>query len=308
MLSNKYSLRTSDYSWKNALLWGNFAEHCKKAKTGNCNDRFVHILIAIAEALPIISQIASIFEKLIATPLEIKTPKQKSPLGLPTKKVSVVNTTLKPKPKNGNSVLKPSSNTLEAPSFEEKIKAQIKAAEKIQNFYRKRLASRNAKKNSVKAVAPKALINPVLPKNTSTALVCEIEVEYKGNQQKEKVNISNLSDVQKLLKKASENIAEHHLMVEIYCGRNSNALLSALQDCDLSKNLQITISSRYDRCVLIQQKPIKVENLGDGKSRNTYASGVIETLTVDDKGNCQGNRIFPNGTKEQGKLQVHAMF
>jgi hypothetical protein len=61
----KYSLNTEDYTWKNALLWGNFANHYKKAQTGCLGDRAVHILIAAAQFLPVISQIISIFEMVI---------------------------------------------------------------------------------------------------------------------------------------------------------------------------------------------------------------------------------------------------
>lgn len=60
-----YSLTSSDYTWKNALLWGNFSGHCRKAMYGTFAERFVHILIAVAEILPVFSQITSIFEKFI---------------------------------------------------------------------------------------------------------------------------------------------------------------------------------------------------------------------------------------------------
>ena len=57
----------ADYSWKDAFLWGNFVRHCKKAREGNLSNRIVHTLFAIAEFLPIIGQIASIFEKTMVT-------------------------------------------------------------------------------------------------------------------------------------------------------------------------------------------------------------------------------------------------
>ncbi|CCB87439.1 MULTISPECIES: hypothetical protein [Parachlamydia] len=63
-----YALDESRYTWQNALLWGNFTGHCKKATQGNWRNRIVHTLIAGAEFLPIISQIASTFEKLIVNP------------------------------------------------------------------------------------------------------------------------------------------------------------------------------------------------------------------------------------------------
>lgn len=65
MTDFNYSLDKTNYSCKNALLWGNFAGHCKKAGEGSLGNRIVHVLIAAIEFLPIISQISSICEKLI---------------------------------------------------------------------------------------------------------------------------------------------------------------------------------------------------------------------------------------------------
>lgn len=72
MLDLHYSLPVEDYTWKNAFLWGNFLSHCRKVREGNFSDRFIHILIAAAEFLPIISQIASIFEKIIVNRVHSK--------------------------------------------------------------------------------------------------------------------------------------------------------------------------------------------------------------------------------------------
>jgi len=58
-------LEKEDYTWANALLWGNFIGHAKKIREGSLGDRIVHALIAISESIPIIGQIASIAEKLI---------------------------------------------------------------------------------------------------------------------------------------------------------------------------------------------------------------------------------------------------
>lgn len=58
-----YALK--EYSWEDALLWGNFAAHCKEAQRGDLKGRVIHVLIAIIEFLPIISQISSIFEMII---------------------------------------------------------------------------------------------------------------------------------------------------------------------------------------------------------------------------------------------------
>lgn len=61
----KLDLYIEGYSAQKALLWGNFIDHCKKAKTTTGWNRTFHLLIAIAEAAPIISQIVSIFENII---------------------------------------------------------------------------------------------------------------------------------------------------------------------------------------------------------------------------------------------------
>lgn len=65
VIQSDYSLDKTSYTWKNAFLWGNFRQHCQKANTGSLGHRVVHALIAAAEILPIIGQIASIFEKII---------------------------------------------------------------------------------------------------------------------------------------------------------------------------------------------------------------------------------------------------
>ncbi|QLH36035.1 MAG: DUF2263 domain-containing protein [Parachlamydiaceae bacterium] len=62
-----YTLQSVHYTWKNALLWGNFFEHCKEVRKGNLCHRIVHSLIALTQVCPILSQISSIAEKLIVT-------------------------------------------------------------------------------------------------------------------------------------------------------------------------------------------------------------------------------------------------
>ena len=73
-----YSLPSRDYTWKNAFLWGNFKGHCRKAMHGAFSERFVHILIAMTELLPVLSQITSLFEKFIVE--KFKQPDSKSDL------------------------------------------------------------------------------------------------------------------------------------------------------------------------------------------------------------------------------------
>lgn len=64
MVQFNYALDQAQYTWENALLWGNFKGHFEKAQKEHS---VVHALIALAELIPVISQIASIFEKLIVT-------------------------------------------------------------------------------------------------------------------------------------------------------------------------------------------------------------------------------------------------
>jgi|GEM_PF-3856219 len=82
-----YSLDITNYSWRNAFLWGNFIGHCKKAGQGSLGNRIVHILIAAIELLPIISQISSIFEKLIID--NFSSSSSSKPQPLTAKQVSI---------------------------------------------------------------------------------------------------------------------------------------------------------------------------------------------------------------------------
>jgi hypothetical protein len=63
-----YELRNEDYSVKNCLLWGVFAEHCKaadQARQGKAYGKiFKHAVLAALQLLPIIGQIVSLIEKL----------------------------------------------------------------------------------------------------------------------------------------------------------------------------------------------------------------------------------------------------
>jgi hypothetical protein len=62
-----YSLDQSEYTLKNALLWGVFLGHCKKTQNGSLSDRCVHLMIAAAEFLPFASQITSLTERYITS-------------------------------------------------------------------------------------------------------------------------------------------------------------------------------------------------------------------------------------------------
>ncbi len=60
-----------NYNIENALLWGNFSGHCREAngafQNGKLGKWAVHTLIALTELLPVIGQIASLFERFIIT-------------------------------------------------------------------------------------------------------------------------------------------------------------------------------------------------------------------------------------------------
>lgn len=66
------SLNDTDYTWKNALLWGNCTSHAGRVLQGPLKGRVVHAIIAVLEAPPIIGQIISIFEMVIVTALRTK--------------------------------------------------------------------------------------------------------------------------------------------------------------------------------------------------------------------------------------------
>lgn len=62
-----YALDCNDYSVARALLWGNSIRHLKKVDDGSLGHRVVHALIGVVELIPIIGQIASLFEMIIVS-------------------------------------------------------------------------------------------------------------------------------------------------------------------------------------------------------------------------------------------------
>lgn len=68
---NSYHLQYHEYTLKNSLYWGNFSAHLHKATQGSLGERIVHAVIALIEAPPILGQIASLFESIIALSLII---------------------------------------------------------------------------------------------------------------------------------------------------------------------------------------------------------------------------------------------
>lgn len=78
MLFN-YLLNPGDYSFSNALSWGNCILHLKRSNEGHLGPRIFHILIGIAELPPVISQIVSIAEMKLAACLRNR-PTPVSPL------------------------------------------------------------------------------------------------------------------------------------------------------------------------------------------------------------------------------------
>jgi len=97
----RYALNRNDYTWKNALFWGNFIGHCKKIKEGRLGNRLIHLLIAAAELLPIVSQIASIAETILVKTVKKNATRSGSDL-LMTRVIS---------PNNKNHSSEASSNT-----------------------------------------------------------------------------------------------------------------------------------------------------------------------------------------------------
>ncbi|MFA6916896.1 MAG: hypothetical protein WC222_10905 [Parachlamydiales bacterium] len=65
MSFNDYTLNPEDYTWSNALLWGNCLGHYQKCWTGNLDGRIVHAILTALEIIPGIGQIISIAEKIL---------------------------------------------------------------------------------------------------------------------------------------------------------------------------------------------------------------------------------------------------
>lgn len=61
-----YLLNANDYSWSNALLWGNCFRHGEKAITSRGLNQVIHFGLALIEMIPLIGQIAAVFEKTLA--------------------------------------------------------------------------------------------------------------------------------------------------------------------------------------------------------------------------------------------------
>lgn len=84
MTTPSYFLDSSNYTWKNALMWGICVAHSKRAWSdkGHWGNRLVHVILAGFEAIPLLGQVTSIFEKFIAallnTPAERVKSKQQS--------------------------------------------------------------------------------------------------------------------------------------------------------------------------------------------------------------------------------------
>lgn len=66
---NNYLLLNKDYTIYNALTWGNCLNHARRAWTpaASCCQRIFHVTIAAIELIPIVSQITSLFEMIIAS-------------------------------------------------------------------------------------------------------------------------------------------------------------------------------------------------------------------------------------------------
>lgn len=68
-MTSNYFLLSRDYTVYNALAWGNCFNHARRAwaPTASCSQRIFHGTIALVELVPIISQIASLFEMAVAS-------------------------------------------------------------------------------------------------------------------------------------------------------------------------------------------------------------------------------------------------
>jgi hypothetical protein len=79
-----FALDPRDYTLNSALFWGNFRGHCIKATQGKWGHRIVHLLIAVLELAPIVSQIISLFEMVIVRSC-LYHPRRKKPRNTPVR-------------------------------------------------------------------------------------------------------------------------------------------------------------------------------------------------------------------------------
>lgn len=144
-----YSLDKTNYSWRNAFLWGNFVGHCKKAREGSLGNKIVHAFIAAIEFLPIISQITSICEKLFIEHVSTTVSSSNTESVL-DKRISV--DTNKKKHKR---IPKPKSLTKSLSESSENIKVKNKEAKEIQKLKKpkKRRISKSVSISPVREVS-----------------------------------------------------------------------------------------------------------------------------------------------------------
>ena len=69
---SKLNYELDSYSWKSVLLWGASFDHFKKAKGSNGKNKIIHLTIAAIELIPILGQIASLFEWAIVRAFQVK--------------------------------------------------------------------------------------------------------------------------------------------------------------------------------------------------------------------------------------------
>ncbi|MBS0585834.1 MAG: hypothetical protein JSR76_06000 [Verrucomicrobia bacterium] len=61
-------LAAERYTLQNTLQWGLFRAHCDKAsESSSTGSRFLHVTLAALEALPILSQLVSLVEYVVAS-------------------------------------------------------------------------------------------------------------------------------------------------------------------------------------------------------------------------------------------------
>jgi hypothetical protein len=123
---------------------------------------------------------------------------------------------------------------------------------------------------------------------------------------RQSINIHHFTDVERLLETVTENVNSSHIAMEMYfdlptSDRAVATKMESFQKFSAAQALQFSISKYGNRTIVVQPKPIKSENVGDGKIWQIYANGIREEFVLHDR--CyEGTRIFPDGKNEKGEF------
>ncbi len=109
-----------------------------------------------------------------------------------------------------------------------------------------------------------------------------------------------------MVKKINEEIYQKHKSISVYfedryiSDKKRKERMECFQKVPSATYLQFIMPTKKSY-LFIQPKLIKIEDLGEGKTRRIYANGIIELFLLDNQG-YQGSRLFSDGRQEIGKF------